>query len=123
MYKALPYCLEIRHSPVHGQGLFASEDIEAGVVLGVAWAGSRGGAGPWWRLPMGAFVNHAEPALSNTAAQHYARLEVTMLATTRRVARGEELFLSYTQYDPTKNQFFVAQKLKKNGNVHATNGH
>ena len=36
MYQALPSRLHIKDSPIAGQGLFAKEDIPAGMVLGMS---------------------------------------------------------------------------------------
>ena len=37
MYKPLPKELEIRLSKIHGEGLFAKEDIDDNTKIGLGW--------------------------------------------------------------------------------------
>ena len=56
-YQALPNELHIKDSPIAGQGLFAKEDIDAMMYLGVSHVVVDDDI---MRTPLGGFVNHSE---------------------------------------------------------------
>ena len=65
-YMPLPSSLRIGDSDVHGQGLFAKEDIPQGTDLGLShifvmhdWDGTIWGTKYWERTPLGGFINHS----------------------------------------------------------------
>ena len=57
MYRALPPELHVKDSPVAGQGLFAKEDIDAMMYLGISHVVVDEDI---MRTPLGGFVNHSE---------------------------------------------------------------
>ena len=57
MYQALPSRLHIKDSPIAGQGIFAREDIPAGMVLGMSHLIVDEVI---YRTPLGGFINHSE---------------------------------------------------------------
>lgn len=100
-----PNYLEIRPSDVHGYGVFATTDIKAGVVLGVSHVEYRDAV---WRTPLGGFVNHStDPnavrvprvflynnGIVDPMIQQYA------IKLIKDVTSGEEITLTYMDYDP-----------------------
>ena len=102
MYKPLPDYLTIKESPIHGLGLYATEDIPSNKNLG------RSHTKPmnyieWVRTPLGGFYNHSEePNCTNHIG---GGLDKHMyLVTLRDIKAGEEITVKYTMYDPTKNE-------------------
>ena len=91
MYRALPPELYVKDSPIAGQGLFAKEDIDAMMYLGVSHLLY---CGEIIRTPLGGFVNHSEDP--NCVKWHEGR--VYHMKTIKPIKKGEELFLKYTFY-------------------------
>lgn len=100
-YKPLPDSLEIRPSKIHGHGLFAKEDICKNKVLGIGWIILPDE--DKIRTPLGGFVNYS--LNSNTDKSKIMTLdniEYWQLFTTKDIKAGEELTITYTDYDPTE---------------------
>ena len=95
-YTALPSGLTIKKSSVcDGLGLFATEDIDAGVFLGEThiWQEERR---EWIRTPLGGFINHAEdPNCFVNTNIHYPSGDQRELYTVRPVYEREELLIYY----------------------------
>jgi SET domain-containing protein len=115
----MPACFEIRTSPIHGLGLFASVELEAGAVLGT-YQGRRYRARQASRLPIDSGVTYLfrlsdgsliDGSSSGNALRHLnhscqpnccafevkddnGRLQI-VIETVRPVAAGEELFIDY----------------------------
>ena len=109
-YMPLPASLRIGDSDVHGQGLFAKEDIPQGTDLGLShvfvmhdWDGIIWGTKYWQRTPLGGFINHSdEPNCVKSQVRvkpHYDKWTITVI---EDIEEGEELTLKYTMYDPEK---------------------
>ena len=92
MYRPLPHNVTIKQSTVEGLGLFATEDISAGMSLGISHFLVDEHL---HRTPLGAFYNH-----SNTPNIRKQKLcDVYWLHTTRHISAGEELLCTYTFYN------------------------
>ena len=104
-YIALPKTVHIKDSPIHGQGLFAKEDIPSDTELGEAhaflmqdfqdgvWARKT-----WMRTPLGAFINHSDTP--NAIVEVRTPVEfpnTTTLITTTNILAGEEITVSYDE--------------------------
>ena len=104
-YIALPLTVHIKDSPIHGQGLFAKEDIPSDTELGEAhaflmqdfedgvWARKT-----WMRTPLGAFINHSDTP--NAIVEVRTPVEfpnTTTLITTTNILAGEEITVSYDE--------------------------
>ena len=99
-YMPLPSSLRIGDSDVHGQGLFAKEDIPKGTDLGLShvfvmhdWDGKVWGTKYWQRTPLGGFINHSETPntiadIEGPAAHFFTIIDIKA---------GEELFSKYEQ--------------------------
>ena len=57
MYKPLPEMVTIKDSGIHGLGLFATDDISSGTILGMIHFEFHGET---MRTPLGAFGNHSD---------------------------------------------------------------
>ena len=86
-YKPLPKSVTIKDSAVHGQGLFAVDDIPYGIELGISHVFAVGFQNNYIRTPLGGFVNHSDSTL-----RYY------ILQTIKDIKEGEELTLDYTMY-------------------------
>ena len=96
-YKALPSGLTIKESTVcDGLGLFATEDISAGVYLGETHIFERK-RWEWIRTPLGGFINHSEnPNCFINMNIHYHDGNQRELYTIKPIEEGEELTVFYT---------------------------
>ena len=92
MYQALPSRLHIKDSPIAGQGLFAKEDIPAGMVLGMSHLIVDEVI---YRTPLGGFINHSD----DPNCMKWRDSDKYFIKTLRLIKSGEELFLKYTFYN------------------------
>ena len=62
MYKALPDCLTIDKSKIHGLGLFATEDIDKDINLGISHVKNTSSKfeNNYVRTPLGGCINHSD---------------------------------------------------------------
>ena len=97
-YTPLPYFLTIKESDIEGLGLFAKENIDSGVDLGVSHIHHHKFLNSYIRTPLGGFVNHSEEP--NCKLADY-KTEMH-LYTTELIKAGEELTLKYKLYDPVE---------------------
>ena len=91
MYQALPSRLHIKDSPIAGQGIFAKEDIPAGLVLGMSHLVVEEVI---YRTPLGGFINHS----NNPNCMKWCEDDKYFIKTLKPIHQGEELFLEYTFY-------------------------
>ena len=96
MYQPLPDELYIRKSAIEGMGVFAKEDIDGNVILGLSHIVVDG---ELIRTPLGGFVNHSDTP-NTIKIQKDNRY---YLYTIREIKKGEELTLKYTFYS-VKNE-------------------
>lgn len=103
MYRPLPRELTIKKSEIDGLGLFATEEIDSGIDLGISHVKDSRWDNGLIRLPLGGFYNHSDnPNIENYVVFHEKyQAEVLMVRTLRKIKAGEELVASYTAYDPT----------------------
>ena len=96
MYHPLPREVQIKLSKIHGEGLFAKEDIDDNTKIGLGWlvVGAE-----LIRTPLGGFINHSETP-NTIKIQKDNRY---YLYTIREIKKGEELTLKYTFYS-VKNE-------------------
>ena len=91
-YKPLPDNLELKQSNIHGYGVFASEDIPAGKVLGL----SHINAPELIRTPLGGYINHS----MNPNCIRIQEGNRWYLQTIQDISEGEEITLMYKGYKP-----------------------
>ena len=93
MYKTLPDSVTIKRSPIHGLGLFATDRIKSGVLLGMIHYPTVDKK-DYIRTPIGGFGNHSD----NPNCQKYPKDQFYFIKTIKEIKKGEELFLNYTFY-------------------------
>ena len=93
-YKALPSELHIKDSPIAGQGIFAREDIDAMMYLGISHVVVDDVI---YRTPLGGFINHSD----DPNCVKWCEDDKYYIKTIRAIRKGEELFLKYTFYEVT----------------------
>ena len=93
-YQALPKELHIKDSPISGQGIFAKEDIDAMMFIGVSHIIMNDII---WRTPIGGFINHSD----DPNCIKWCEGNIYYVKTIREIKKGEELFLKYTFYKVT----------------------
>jgi SET domain-containing protein len=99
MYRPLPKSVAIKDSAIHGQGLFAVEDIPFGIELGISHIFAVGFQNNYIRTPLGGFVNHSDdPNCGKTRSHSDSTLTYYILHTIKNIEKGEELTLNYTMY-------------------------
>ena len=90
-YQALPKELHVKDSPIAGQGIFAKEDIDAMMYIGVSHIIVDDII---WRTPIGGFINHSH----DPNCIKWCEDNIYYVKTIREIKKGEELFLKYTFY-------------------------
>ena len=96
-YRPLPDNLEIKTSEIEGTGVFAAEDIESGVVLGVSHLVFDDGHVQ--RTPLGGFYNHSDtPNCVKVMQNKHELYSSLLLMTDRAISKGEEITVRYTFY-------------------------
>jgi len=93
-YKPLKSCLTIKSSEIEGLGLYAIEDIESGVILGVSHIEDDRFDNGYIRTPLGGFVNHRTTSNSRIAYED----DIGRLVTTQKIQKGEEITTTYHLY-------------------------
>ena len=117
MYKALPDCLTIDKSKIHGLGLFATEDIDEGTSLGVSHIKNTSGKfeNNYIRTPLGGSINHSDdpncikyvPDMVVTPDIRVSLPDYMSLKTIKNIKKGEELTVAYTLYSIEKTSNVV----------------
>ena len=93
---------EVQESPIHGNGIFAAEDIAAEVtlfethVLGVGaewWAGTTIRPRRWVNISPNCQYNHSK---KNANCRSKTKGRFKFLVTIREIQKGEELLVDFT---------------------------
>ena len=95
-YTPLTEGLTIKNSKINRVGLFATNNIKAGVFLGEThiWESNRH---EWIRTPLGGFINHSkDPNCFINKNIHYHLGDQRELYTIRPIKKNEELTVFYT---------------------------
>ena len=108
MYKALPDCLTIDKSKIHGLGLFATEDIDKDTNLGISHVKNTSSKfeNNYVRTPLGGCINHSDDPncikfIPNVVVAPDVKVSLPdymSLKTIRKIRKGEELTVTYTLY-------------------------
>jgi SET domain-containing protein len=88
MYRPLPEFLTIKESHIEGLGLFTTERIKEGTLLGIS---HRFIQKELVRTPLGGFYNHSETPNCHTESTLWA----VRLFTLRDIEAGEEITARY----------------------------
>lgn len=95
MYKPLPDYLTVKDSSIHGLGLFAVEQIEVDVNIGVTHIIYKGFPDGCIRTPLGGFGNHSD----NPNCIKFFMDNAWHLYTNRTIHPGEEITWKYSFYE------------------------
>jgi SET domain-containing protein len=101
-YRPLPDSLTIKNSKIEGLGLFATENIPAGEVLGVSHLLVSHNDIDYEektfivRTPLGGFINHSN--VPNCEKVLRSDINMFFLVTTEPIKKGQELTLEYSFY-------------------------
>ena len=114
MYKALPDCLTIDKSKIHGLGLFAVEDIDKDTNLGISHVKNTSSKfeNNYVRTPLGGCINHSDDPncikfIPNVVVAPDVKVSLPdymSLKTIRKIRKGEELTVTYTLYSIEENK-------------------
>ena len=96
-YRPLPNCLTINKSDIEGLGVFATEEIKSGRVLGLTHIKDKKAENGYWRTPLGGFVNHSDYANCHKEENRFTKN--LFIKTNRVIEEGEELTVKYTFYE------------------------
>ena len=103
-YRPLIPEVTIKESKIHGLGLYATEDLKAGIFIGEThiWESNRH---DWIRTPLGGFINHSDnPNCFINKNIHYHHGDQRELYTIRPIKKDEEITVFYTVgYDDILN--------------------
>ena len=91
MYRPLPDGLTIKESKLQGLGLFATQDFDADVVLGIVHILDKNFPHGAIRTALGAFYNHSDDPNCKNIKGFWHQKPVCYLLTSRPIKAGEEL--------------------------------
>ena len=91
-YKPLPDNLELKPSPIHGYGIFATAPISTGEMLGMSHIQSP----ELVRTPLGGYINHS----MNPNCIRILEGNRWYLQAIADISVGEEITLMYKGYKP-----------------------
>jgi|TARA_X000001388_G_scaffold44280_1_gene31391 SET domain-containing protein len=91
MYKPLKEFLTIKKSKIHGLGVFTTEPIKAGIILGETHYYTIN----LIRTPLGGFLNHSNKPNCYIVSKD----DIGTLHTVRLIKKNEELTVYYRLYD------------------------
>ena len=95
LYKPLPDSVTIKESPISGLGLFATERIPEGTLIGITHHVDAGSANGVIRTPLGGFGNHSDtPNCFKLLMEEHT----WWIGANREIEPGEELTWQYTLY-------------------------
>tara|TARA_B100000212_G_C27303477_1_gene502526 strand:+ start:548 stop:850 length:303 start_codon:yes stop_codon:yes gene_type:complete len=94
-YRPLPEFLEIRRSSIDGHGLFTTEAIREGTVLGITHVKDDRFPDGYIRTPLGGFFNHSDDG----NCEAFIDGDYIKLKTIKDVLPGNELTAFYWLYD------------------------
>jgi len=96
-YRPLPENLVIRESTIEGLGLFATDNIPRGAILGICHVKNEKYPDGLIRTPLGGFINHVNNS-PNTERTDMG--EYFVLVVIRDIKKDDEITLTYSLYDP-----------------------
>ena len=113
MYKPLPDGVTIKHSPIHGFGLYASKRINKGTLIGITHHVHSNAENGVIRTPLGGFGNH-----SDTPKCFKLLIEDTTwwIGAKEDIEEDEEITWTYTLYNPTGEEIMNEDQKRKNLN-------
>ena len=96
-YRPLKEGLTIKQSDIEGLGLFATQQMKSGKVLGITHIKDKKAENGYWRTPLGGFINHSD--YPNCIKEENKFTKNLFVKTNRVIKEGEELTIKYTLYE------------------------
>ena len=104
MYDPLPKELELRKSLIHGYGIFTTQPISRGTILGISHVYHDLFPDGWIRTPLGGFYNHSEnpncESITNNMDEGFLT-EIKLLRAIKNIPKGVEITCTYTIWKAT----------------------
>ncbi len=97
-YKPLPNCVTVKQSVIEGLGLFATEYIPEGTIIGVTHVRDTRFEDGFIRTPLGGFYNYS----TESNCENIIEGDLLLLRTKDNIDEGDEITVTYLLYDPTK---------------------
>tara|TARA_B100000579_G_scaffold430404_3_gene443749 strand:+ start:1328 stop:1636 length:309 start_codon:yes stop_codon:yes gene_type:complete len=94
-YKPLPSYLTIKKSNIHGLGLFCTEKIKKGFVIGITHVEDKRFENGYIRTPLGGFFNHSD----NPNCEAFKFKDFIMLTSIKDIDEGDEITAKYWLYE------------------------
>ena len=94
-YKPLPDSVTIKNSPIDGLGLFATERIPQGTLIGTTHHVNEHSQDGVIRTPLGGFGNHSD---TPNCFKLLMEESTWMIGANKDIEKGEELTWKYTFY-------------------------
>ena len=101
MYKPLPDGVTIKHSPIHGFGLYASKRITKGTLIGITHYVNSNSQDGVIRTPLGGFGNHSD---TPNCFKLLMEDNTWMIGAKEDIEPGEELTWQYSFYTIEKSK-------------------
>ena len=101
MYKPLPDYITIKESSIQGLGLFTTERISKGRIIGITHHPDSHSENGVIRTPLGGFGNHSD---TPNCFKLLMEGKTWWIGADRDIESGEELTWHYTFYEPPKNR-------------------
>ena len=97
-FKPIPSYLTIKKSAIHGLGLFAIQELKAGVELGISHVKDNRFLHGYIRTPLGGFFNHSsEPNCEAVYENDFIKIKTLSI-----VNLGDEITVDYTLHQWVK---------------------
>lgn len=96
MYKPLPDYITIKESPINGLGLFATERITKGTLIGIIHHPDSHAENGFIRTPLGGFGNHSD---TPNCFKLLMEGKTWWIGADKDIEVGEELTWKYTLYN------------------------
>lgn len=98
-YKPLPKFIEVKKSSIEGSGLFAAEDIDENVDIGMSHVKVPIIQG-YIRTPVGGFLNHSDDYNCELSLElDWDDYRTYNVYTIKKIKKGQELTLNYYRDD------------------------
>ena len=100
MYKPLPDYITIKESPIHGLGLYATERITKGTLIGITHHVNSNSENGVIRTPLGGFGNHSD---TPNCFKLLMEESTWWIGAKEDIEKDDELTWRYTFYSLSEN--------------------
>ena len=114
MYKPLPDSVTIKESSIDGLGLFATERITKGTLIGITHHVNSNSQDGVIRTPLGGFGNHSD---TPNCFKLLMEDNTWMIGAKEDIDPGEELTWKYTLYNPQEEEKMTNEEEERHLNM------